>query len=182
MCNFSTFLGAASIQVRLLFKNGLYAMFWVCETWKIGLAHVKMKKKLLAGGKTQTTTCARHWLKLRNILDENNKHLLTDGRKTRNKHFRSYTMFFSRHQYCLSTRNPYNQAAPKNSVSGHPADPFSWENRSFFPNIPHLIQSAVLFLAVAVLGKCSRTTDSYMYAYVHYPLASYQRHLYTIEV
>ena len=30
--------GAASIQVRLLFEDGLYAMFLVCKTRKSGLA------------------------------------------------------------------------------------------------------------------------------------------------
>ena len=44
----------------------------------------------------------------------------------------------------------------------------------FCPNIPPLFQLLVvaLFLAVAILGMCSRTTDSN--TYVHNPLASYR--------
>ena len=39
--------------------------------------------------------------------------------------------------------------------------------------IPPLLQLVALFLAVAVLGICSQTTDSYMHVYVHHSLASY---------
>ena len=38
--------GASSIQVRLLFKGGLYAKSWVCKSRKSGLAHVKWKWNL----------------------------------------------------------------------------------------------------------------------------------------
>ena len=39
-------LGAASIQLRLLFESGLYAKSWVCKIRKSGLAKVKWKWNL----------------------------------------------------------------------------------------------------------------------------------------
>ena len=57
------------------------------------------------------------------------------------------------------------KAAPKIfSVSSLLTDPFSWENRIFLPNIPPLFQLVALFLAVAVLGMCSQTTEACMHA------------------
>ena len=45
----------------------------------------------------------------------------------------------------------------------------------FLPNIPPLFQLVALFLAVAILGMWSQTTDSYMYG--QESLADYRQHL-----
>ena len=46
LCAGFQLLGAASIQVRLLFDGGLHAMLWVCKIRKSSRAHVKIKKNL----------------------------------------------------------------------------------------------------------------------------------------
>ena len=54
LCAIFQLFGAASIQVRLLFEGGLYAMFWVCKTRESSLARRKMHSE------SETWLCECH--------------------------------------------------------------------------------------------------------------------------